>query len=703
MRILVPPLLLAGAIGLPASNYFKIAVVDEATGRGVPLVELSTRNSLAFWTDSNGIIAFDEPGLMDQRVKFTVSSHGYELPGAPDGSWAADVKRGSSATLKLRRVNIAERLYRITGEGIYRDSVLTGEPVPIRKPLLNARVVGQDTVTTALYKGKIYWVWGDTNGPAEFSLACSGATSELPASGGLDPSRGVDLSYFAGPSGFSKSVCNVPGPGMKWNFWMAALKDEKGIERLALRYRSMKDLGKPIESALLIWNDTKETFERLAVFDEDFDRQIPIHPFRATDGRQDYLYLPDPYPSVRIPASLKAVTDPRQWEVFTCLMAGTRYSKTGARLHRSADGRLIYAWKRNTDPVGFDRQHELIAAGRMKAEEGWYQLRDVVTDAPVKPHAGSVFWNDYRRRWVLIVEENRGSEDNGEIWFAEADTPAGPWVYARKVVTHNKYTFYNPAQHPFFDQEGGRLIYFEGTYSDTFSGAPRKTPHYNYNQIMYRLALDDPRLELPVPVYRTRGGRYLLRAEVDAAGLWDQIAELPFFALPAGPRVPGAVVVAGFAGLAPGARAGVAGQWKCRAKEEADQEWTTFLLRLEQEGATVHGNSEWFRVLDGTYVSDALVLRLEDNDGKYVLSGSPRQGKLAGRWKAESSKEAGPFECSEIELLPRTSPAVVPLYAYAGPAYTLEPRSGSDRPVALVWRNPMSGLILDRGIVPVRQ
>src|SRR5205809_7804949 len=92
----------------------------------------------------------------------------------------------------------------------------------------------------------------------------------------------------------------------------------------------------------------------------------------------------------------------------------------------------------------------------------------------------------------------------GEIWFAEADTPTGPWAYARRVVTHGAYNFYNPTQHPFFDQEGGRLIYFEGTYTASFSDARQQTPRYDYNQIMYRLALDDPRLLLPVPVYQVK-------------------------------------------------------------------------------------------------------------------------------------------------------------------------------------------------------
>jgi hypothetical protein len=61
-------------------------------------------------------------------------------------------------------------------------------------------------------------------------------------------------------------------------------------------------------------------------------------------------------------------------------------------------------------------------------------------------------------------------------------------------VTHGEFNFYNPTQDPFFDQEGGRLIYFEGTYSDSFSGARAQAPRYDYNQIMYRLSLDDTRL-----------------------------------------------------------------------------------------------------------------------------------------------------------------------------------------------------------------
>ena len=52
------------------------------------------------------------------------------------------------------------------------------------------------------------------------------------------------------------------------------------------------------------------------------------------------------------------------------------------------------------------------------------------------------------------------------------------------------------SQHAFFDQEGGRYVYFEGTYTNMFSGNPCQTPRYEYNQIMYRLDLADERLKM---------------------------------------------------------------------------------------------------------------------------------------------------------------------------------------------------------------
>src|SRR5438094_5986279 len=84
------------------SDYFAIEVVDEQTGRGVPMVELQTTSGVRYYTDSGGLIAFYEPGVMDRKVYFGVSSHGYEFPPDRFGSRgvALESKPGGSAKIK---------------------------------------------------------------------------------------------------------------------------------------------------------------------------------------------------------------------------------------------------------------------------------------------------------------------------------------------------------------------------------------------------------------------------------------------------------------------------------------------------------------------------------------------------------------------------------------------------------------------------
>ena len=55
-------------------------------------------------------------------------------------------------------------------------------------------------------------------------------------------------------------------------------------------------------------------------------------------------------------------------------------------------------------------------------------------------------------------------------------SPAGA-VGLRPQDRHaQQYSFYNPKQHPMFDKDGGRIIFFEGTYTTTFSGNHDPTP-----------------------------------------------------------------------------------------------------------------------------------------------------------------------------------------------------------------------------------
>ena len=102
----------------------------------------------------------------------------------------------------------------------------------------------------------------------------------------------------------------------------------------------------------------------------------------------------------------------------------------------------------------FETQTRLVREGTLKPEEGILALRDIETGKTVQAHGGTVSWNEHRRCWILIAVETGGTSMLGEVWYAEADAPLGPWVYARKIVTHDRYSFYNPRHHPYFDQDG---------------------------------------------------------------------------------------------------------------------------------------------------------------------------------------------------------------------------------------------------------
>ena len=99
------------------SKPFGIHIIDQATGRGVPLVELELVNHARYVSDSAGWVAFNEPGLMNSKVFFLVCSHGYEYPKDGFGYAGKTLKtvQGKSVTLKIKRINIAERLCRLTG------------------------------------------------------------------------------------------------------------------------------------------------------------------------------------------------------------------------------------------------------------------------------------------------------------------------------------------------------------------------------------------------------------------------------------------------------------------------------------------------------------------------------------------------------------------------------------------------------------
>ncbi|BCM88967.1 hypothetical protein IAD21_00809 [Abditibacteriota bacterium] len=522
----------SSALAAPA-DYFRIDVVDADTGRGVPLVELKTTSEVSYYTDSNGIVAINDPELMGQNVFFKVKSHGYEYPkdGFGISGTALQLKAGGRGTIKIKRINIAERLYRITGSGIYRDSLLVGAPVPVKQPLLNGLVMGQDTVHAIPYQGKIFWLWGDTNRVSYplGNFATSSATSLPPGRGGLDPDKGVDLTYWVDKEGFSKKMIPLDGSKPVWMGGLFTLPDDKGQTRLYGAYSQVESDSKSLEDGLAVFNDDKAVFEKVKSYKDVVLRPGGGRTFKATVGNKSYIYFS---PTMRTLADYAHVIDNTTYESYTCLAPGAKFDGANTQLDRDANGRLVYGWKTYTPSLDQGREKTLIDAHKMAPEEAISQFLDIETGEPMRQVGGSVYWNAYRNRWVRITGQSMGTSVLGEIWYAEADTPTGPWLYSRKIISHDNYTFYNVTQHPFFDQDGGRLIYVEGTYTSTYSGNKEQTPRYDYNQMMYRLDLNDPRLALPVPVYRLKDDSYSQRSIKDASHFWAQVQSLPFFGMP---------------------------------------------------------------------------------------------------------------------------------------------------------------------------
>jgi hypothetical protein len=342
--------------------------------------------------------------------------------------------------------------------------------------------------------------------------------------------------------------------------WLTALRATRnagGEERLFATYRKIEGFLTPVEQGLAGFDDEAGRFRILSRYPED----APIVPhgvvFRHAEAGRSHLYY-DLY--VRSPDTAEGVRDLSSYEAYTPLRLGERIPADSAldadALERDADGNLVWSWKKDTAAIPAEVWDRLVRRGVIEPREAPYRLIDVETGETMNPHSGgSIHWNEHRRRWIMIRSRAGGSESVlGEAYYFEAETPLGPWAYGQKIVTHSMpapswdrgaetwtYSFYNPVHHPELDRAKGREILFEGTMSVLFARSPHpRIPGYDYNQMMYGLDLEDPRLFLPVAVYRKPGGEafHRTRTDEDPPGpSW----ELAFFA-PDRPR-PGTVPV----------------------------------------------------------------------------------------------------------------------------------------------------------------
>lgn len=484
----LPLMLVLGFLALPAGittaaeRPFGIRIVDADNGRGVPLMELRTVNDIRCVTDNAGWAAFHEPGLMNREVFFYLSGPGYAAEKDGFGFTGVRVtpRVGETASFKVKRTNIAIRIGRTTGQGIYRDSELLGLPCPV--PNLMAEVMGQDSVQAVPYRGKIFWLFGDTNNPqyplGNYQTTCA----TTPAA--LNPEQGIVFDYFMDAQKPDRLRHMMPHKeqGAVWLFGLLNVRDETGAEALIAHYGRHKDLSAPLDHGVCRFNDTTGVFEKIADLDKAEQWRHPRgNAVRVTDASGDWFYFAHPFLHTRVKATLRDITSPASYEA----LAYDEPTKA-------------WRWQKERPPTTQGDELKLLLSGKMSRDHARYHLKDAATDKPVTLHGCSIEWNEWRKRWVLIGLQFGGKDEPshlGEVWYAESTSPDGPWRKAVKVASHPRYSFYNPVHHAFLDANGGRTIYFQGTYSLEFSGNPLAPARYDYNQLMYSLDLDDARLK----------------------------------------------------------------------------------------------------------------------------------------------------------------------------------------------------------------
>ncbi len=430
----------------------RIEVVDKQNSWPVPLVQLRATHNLLFVTDNAGVIALDAPELMGREVWFDVIGHGYEVKKDGFGMRGVRLKPEPGKTLKVEvnRVIAAKRLGRLTGAGLFAESQKLGHDLDWPE----SGVFGSDSVQNSVYRGKMFWAWGDTTLP-HYPLGIfdmSSATTAIRPLASFEPPLRLKFDYFRDKTSKLRGVAKMPGSGPTWVSGYVSLPDKTGRERLCGSYMKIRNHLEVYEWGLCVWDDATEKFDQLRVVwtKPEPSAKAPTvpdgHPVFWKDAAgREWVYFGNPLPFLRCPATFEAWQDTNTWEVL----------KPQASLASAGDGR------------------------------------------PVKPHSGSIAWNDFRGRWVTVFMESFGKPSAfGELWYAEAAAPTGPWGRAVKVLSHENYTFYNPRLHPEFTPTNSPVLLFEGTYTAEFADKPHPTPRYNYNQMLYRLDLDDPALKV---------------------------------------------------------------------------------------------------------------------------------------------------------------------------------------------------------------
>lgn len=433
-----------------AAEPFRIEIIDKSNGWPVPLVELETVHGVKFVSDNAGLIAFDTPELLGKETWCGVRGFGYGVPKDGFGSEGVRFTPEPWGRLQVRveRRIIAKRLGRITGAGIFGESQKLGEA----KDWPESGIVGCDSVQNAVLDGRLFWLWGDTL-LAKYPLGIfdgTAAHTPLRPLGHFEPPIRLRLDYFRDAAGVPKPIAKMSGKGPTWVTGVASVPDAAGVLRLVGTFNKIRPPMDAYRAGLCVWDKDAEQFSELKVLWEQSvkePRTQPLlegHPVEWQEAAgKSWLLFGNPFPVIRCPATFESWSDPGTWEPL----------EPPQVLH-DADG------------------HQVV------------------------PHSGSIAWNPWRRRWVAIFMEKFGKPSAfGEIWYSEAKSPLGAWGPAVKVVSHDNYTFYNPRIHPEFTAADSPILIFEATFTQQFADKPAPVARQDYNQVLYRLDLDDAALE----------------------------------------------------------------------------------------------------------------------------------------------------------------------------------------------------------------
>jgi hypothetical protein len=517
---------------------FVMRIVDAETDRGIPLVNLELENGLKLVSDNEGYIAIIAPDLEGNDARFKLTGHGYTT-GQKD-FWGAEsvicpIIHGQTRTVALKRNQLAHRLYRVTGAGRYNHSLIAGKKPSFKHyDKIPGNVIGQDSLICLPWQNRLWHFYGDTLGLNGFNFSASCATAPMPEQGEYDPETGIPLSYIVDKNGFARAMIETGKKGFTWIEYVVPVEFDgfSMQETLMAKYVQHATLDKVEEAGFAIFLPARKQFAIVKRIKNSKPHRC-THPVKVKFAQHERWLL---FPWEMAEASFHSLIDEAKHFYFSPLIATAdsdgEFMLEGRafRLDRNAHGKVRYSWRRGGIGIDAKIQAGLLKQNVLLPEQALFAPVDLDSGKRVTNFNGAITFNRYKKRWIAI---NQGNHP-GQLVYAEADTPTGPWAFARQITKFEDYNLYNPLWHPWFSKNNDKTVFFEGTYTNYFSASACRTPEADYNQVMFKLNLDLPELIMPIPIYRVRVApnktELLDFANAEKLGLIDKIEAIAFFA-----------------------------------------------------------------------------------------------------------------------------------------------------------------------------